>query len=94
MIARILIPLLLLIALPDLYLHWHYLQRRKGYNAFWRTLFWTPSLIMIAYTLGLSAGDNFAPNPISIVFLYLFLLGILVIPKAVFAMFSFMGLFV
>ena len=94
MIARILIPLILLIALPDLYLHWHYLQRRKGYNAFWRTLFWTPSLIMIAYTLGLSAGDNFAPNPISIVFLYLFLLGILVIPKAVFAMFSFMGLFV
>ena len=92
MIARILIPLLLLIALPDLYLHWHYLQRRKGYNVFWRCLFWAPSLIMLAYTLGLSAGDNFVPSQIEVLFLYLFLLGVLVLPKATFALCSAIGL--
>lgn len=92
MIARVLFLLLLLIVLPDIYLHKHYLLRKKGYNTFWRVLFWIPAVVMVVYTLGLSAGDDFAPTQIGILFLYLFLLGILVIPKAVFALCSGIGL--
>ena len=92
MIARVLFLLLLLIVLPDIYLHKHYLLRKKGYNTFWRVLFWIPAVVMVVYTLGLSAGDDFAPTQIGILFLYLFLLGVLVIPKAVFALCSGIGL--
>ena len=50
MIARVLFLLLLLIVLPDFYIHKHYLLRKKGYNTFWKVLFWIPAVVMVVYT--------------------------------------------
>lgn len=92
MIARILIPLIILITLPVIYLHRHYLNRRKSHQVLWKTLIWIPAALMVVFTLALSAGGDFAPSEISILFLYLFLLGVIVAPLAVFAICSVIGL--
>lgn len=92
MIARILIPLIVLIALPDLYLHWHYLNKRKGYTSLWRVVYWMPAVLMLAYTFVLASVRGFAPEKTERLFVYLLLLGILVVPKVVFALCSFIGL--
>ena len=92
MIARILIPLIILITLPVIYLHRHYLNRRKRHQVLWKTLIWIPAALMVVYTLGLSAGSDFAPSDMNILYLYLFLLGIIVAPLAVFAICSVIGL--
>ena len=94
MIARIIVLLLLLIAVPDLYFHWHYLSRKKGYNRWHRLLFWLPALGMTAYALALTAVDGFVPTDINWLYLFLLLLGLLVIPKALFALCSWLGLIV
>lgn len=92
MISRILIPLIILITLPVIYLHRHYLNRRKSHQVLWKTLIWIPAALMVVFTLALSAGGDFAPTEISILFLYLFLLGVIVAPLAVFAICSVIGL--
>ena len=92
MIARILIPLIILIILPVIYLHRHYLNRRKHHQVLWKTLIWIPAALMVVYTLGLSAGSDFAPADMNILYFYLFLLGVIVAPLAVFAICSVVGL--
>ena len=92
MIARILIPLIILITLPVIYLHRHYLNRRKHHQVLWKTLIWIPAALMVVYTLGLSAGSDFAPADMNILYFYLFLLGVIVAPLAVFAICSVVGL--
>lgn len=92
MIARILIPLLLLIALPDLYVYWHY-KRRKSKDSFLKRLvWWMPCVLMTAYTLYLACLPDFAPANHYILDVYLILLGVIVIPKVVFAICSMTGL--
>lgn len=92
MIARILIPLIILITLPVIYLHRHYLNRRKHHQVLWKTLIWIPAALMVVYTLGLSAGSDFAPSDMNILYFYLFLLGVIVAPLAAFAICSVVGL--
>ena len=92
MITRIIIPLLLLIALPDLYLHHHYLRRRTGYGAVRRLLWWLPASLLLVYAVVLSLSADFAPDPIHILYLFLLLLGLLVVPKAIFSLCSVLGL--
>lgn len=90
MIARIFIPLLLLIIIPDLYVHLHYLRHRV--KSKWKQLiWWIPSVLMLAFTIYLAWGKGFAPGGVMLVNSYLFLLGVLVIPKAVFSICSFLG---
>lgn len=92
MIARILIPLLILIALPDLYVYWHY-KRRKWKGGFLKRLFWwMPCLLMMAYTLYLACQPDFAPANHYLLDVYLILLGVIVIPKVVYAFCSMTGL--
>ncbi len=90
MISRILIPVLLLILLPDLYIYIHYL--RRSLTPFRRVLWWMPSVAMVVYTVAMTMPRSFAPDDISVLNLYLFFLGILVVPKALFSLFSCIGL--
>ena len=92
MIARILIPLLLLIALPDLYVYWHYKRRKTNYGTFRRLLWWTPCVLMLAYTFVLACQPGFAPDNHYLLEIYLLLLGVFVIPKVIFAICSITGL--
>lgn len=90
MIARIFIPLLLLIVLGDLYVDFHYL-RRQPRRRLRRLLWWLPGLAMVAYTAVLALQKDFAPSSAGVLNTYLFLLGFLVVPKAVFALCSLLG---
>lgn len=94
MIAHIIVLLLLLIAVPDYYLHRHYLRRRRGYTWKWRFLWWLPALVMAVYALALTFSSDFAPTEIGYLYLFLLLLGLIVVPKVVFAMCSSVGLLV
>lgn len=92
MIARILILLIVLIAIPDLYLHWHYLKRKKGYTVAWRMVYWMPAVLLLAYTFVLASVRGFAPVQTEWLYIYLLLIGLFVVPKAVFALCSSIGL--
>ena len=91
MIARIFFFLILLILLPDLYIDVHYLRKKKGYTFWKRILWWIPAVAMVIYTCCLAFVRDFAPTPPDTLFIYLFLLGLLVFPKAAFSLFSFVG---
>ena len=53
---------------------------------------WLPSIIMVAYTLKLTYEKNFIPDNPAILWVYLLLLGLIVVPKAVFMLCSIVGL--
>jgi predicted MPP superfamily phosphohydrolase len=92
MIARIFIPIILAIVLPDLYIYVHYLSRRNRMRWWKRLLWWLPGLLMMAYTVGLTSIHNFAPDDMSWLNLYLILVGLFVMPKAIFVLCSALGL--
>mgnify|MGYP002624076748 CR=1 FL=1 len=90
MIARAPYLFLLLILLPDLYLDLHYWHHR--FPTWKRWLYWMPGLAMVAYTLKLTYEPNFIPDNPTLLYIYLFLLGLLVVPKVVYVLFSLCGL--
>ena len=92
MIARIFIPIILGIVLPDLYFDLHYL-RRSSWRIWWkRLLWWLPSIGLLGYTVALASIRNFAPDDLFWLNLYLFLVGSIVTPKAILAFCSGLGL--
>lgn len=93
MIARIFIFLLFLIILPDVYLDLHYLRKKENY-AWWKRLsWWLPALLMLAYTIKMAAEPDFIPDNQAWIDNYLLLLCLLIVPKALFAICSVIGLF-
>nr|WP_308535380.1 metallophosphoesterase [uncultured Prevotella sp.] len=94
MIARIVIPLLLIIVLSDVYIDAHYF--RKHYKISWwlRLLWWTPSIFLVIYTCALASIESFAPHNLTWLNAYLLLIGIVVGPKAIFAVCSSIGWFI
>ena len=80
-----------MLVLPDIYFELHYLRYRKSYSGWRRLLWWMPSIIMLSYTIGLVSIHNFVPTDIRWLYVYLLLIGVLFVPKAVFALSSFLG---
>ena len=91
MIARILLLLLAVILLPDVYFHYRYLRGKRWYHSFAVLLWWLPAVAMAVFALTLSAGDDFAPHDAVILRGFLLLMGILVVPKVLYALCSFIG---
>lgn len=91
MITRILIPVLLVIILSDFYIDRRFLRRRMRYLWWQRLLWWLPGIFMCAYTVFLAMSRNFAPGNIDVLNVYLLLLGVIVLPKFVFALCSLLG---
>ncbi len=90
MIARAPYLFLLLIILPDIYFDLHYWRHKYPQGK--RLLRWLPTILMVAYTLWLTYEKNFIPEPAYIIYIYLFLLGIIAIPKFVYMLCSLTGL--
>ena len=91
MIARNIILFLLLVVLPEVYIYWHYFRRH--HVVWWkRALWWLPCVFMLGYIIWLYQVDGFVPSDVSILYLFLFLFGLLVVPKVAFALFSATGL--
>ena len=92
MIARIFIFIILAIVLPDVYVYARYLRRRTDITLWQHFLWWFPGVVMIAYTAALSLIRDFAPANIMWLNAYLFLLGLVVVPKFLFVLCSAAGL--
>lgn len=91
MIARIIIPLLLLLLLPQLYIDLHYNRHKKHLRRWRRLLGWVPMLLLAVWAVFLAVSPNFAPGNLSLLFWFLFFLGLIVLPKTLFALCSFLG---
>lgn len=91
MIARILIPVLLIIILSDLYIDRRLLRRRTRYLWWQRLLWWLPGILMCVYSLLVALSRDFAPSSMTVLNIYLLLLGVVVLPKFVFALCSLLG---
>jgi len=91
MIARILIILLGLIVLPDVYLYYAFARSRGGLRLWQSVLFFAPATALCAYTLCLARVGGFAPESMTMLNVYLLLLGVFVLPKLLFAVCHFLG---
>lgn len=91
MIARIFILIILAALLPDIYIYRRYLRRRFDLKPWHHLLWWLPGAAMIAVTLTYSMIDNFAPANLTIFNIYLFMLGLIVVPKLLFVLSSIVG---
>ena len=90
MIARAPYLFLLLILIPDLYFDRHYWRHRLSPGK--RFLYWLPSIALVVYTLALTNVKNFIPDNPTLLYIYLLLLGLIAVPKAVFMLCSLTGL--
>lgn len=91
MIARIIIPILLAIVLPDIYIYMHYWRHYKGYTWWHRLLWWLPSVLMVAYSIAIASTRNFVPDEMMFINVYMMLVGLVVMPKMLFALCSGIG---
>ena len=89
MIARAPYLFLLLIIIPDLYFDLHYWRHKN--SAGLRFCRWLPTIGLIAYTIYLMYERNFIPDNPDIIYIYLFLLGLIAVPKMVYMLFSMTG---
>lgn len=92
MIARIFIPLLLLIVLPALYIDWRLRCKKVHGYVLKRVLRWLMVVAMTVYTCILATVTNFMPQHANWLYFYLFLLGVWVIPQVLYALCSAVGL--
>ena len=92
MIARIVVWVILLIVLPDVYLYVYVVRHHIRPLRWWiALLWWTTSVGMIGYTVGLSCVKSFIPDNFAWIEVYLFLAVILINPKAIFTVCSLVG---
>ena len=90
MIAKAPYLFLLLILIPDLYFDLHYWRHK--YSVSQRLLRWLPSIIMVALTIKLAYEKSFIPDNPAILWIFLLLIGLIAVPKAVFMLCSIVGL--
>ena len=91
MIARLFIPIILTIVLPDLYIDWYHWRRCRNYGPWRRLLWWAPATVMLVYSVALATIRNFVPSDLTWVNVYMVLMGLLVVPKALFMVCSGFG---
>lgn len=92
MITRIAVLLILMAVAPDLYIDRRYLKRMRGRRAsLCRLLWWLPTVGMIAYTMVFVFDRQFAPSDIRLLNVFLFLVGLFITPKCLFALCSLIG---
>lgn len=91
MIARIFILLILVIVLPFLYIDYGMMKERWRGSKWKHVLLWLPCIGMLVYTLLLAQLRSFAPIETWQLFLYLLLLGVFIVPAAMFALCSLIG---
>lgn len=91
MIARVIILIVLAIVLPDLYFDSR--RRRRNAKQLWwkRLVYWLPGLLMIAWAVQLAFERNFIPDDPTLLHWFLLLFGIIFIPKAIYALFTWIG---
>ncbi len=90
MIAQAPYIYLFLILIPDLYLDWRYWRHK--YQVGGRLMRWLPSIVLTAYTIALALMKKFIPDNPGILYIYLVLLVLFAVTKALFMLCSITGL--
>ena len=90
MIARAFPLFVLLILVPDCYLYVRFLQKR-GRPLWCKVLWWTITAVLLFFTCWLALRPDFTPQPPTSLMIYLFVLGVFVVPKAVYALCLWLG---
>ncbi len=89
MIARIIIPLILVIVLADLYADRQLRRRHPIWRRRWlRVVWWMPAAVMVAWSVALATVRHFVPDDITWVAAFLVAFIVLVVPKVLFAVCS------
>ncbi len=88
MMARVIIPYVLLILAAFLFFDWRF-WRKRGWMV--RLLAVVPALGLLAYTANLALERDYFPDDISKLNVYLFFFGLIVVPMAAFALCSLVG---
>ena len=91
MIARISLLIVLLTLLPDLYIYRCYLRQRLNRALWLRLLWWLPSVVLLGWTAAYCTLHNFVPNNLRPLNTFMLLLGLIVVPKLLFALVSLVG---
>ncbi len=92
MIGRIFIFIILAIALPDIYVYMRFLRRQSGIGLWQKLLWWLPGIALAVYAAALSLIRDFVPDNILWVNVFLFLFGLIAVPKFLFVVCSAIGL--
>ncbi len=85
MITRILIPIIIGVVVPYLWIDRHYLRFRTWWK---RVLLWLPALCMIGYSAYLAWLPNFLPSNPLLVDVWFGMMALFAVPPFVFAVFS------
>ena len=91
MVARIIIPLLLAILLPQVYIDRHFLVRRLRLRWWKQMLCWLPALAMTGYCVGMACIRDFVPHNNLWIELFFILLTWIVLPVFLFTVCSCVG---
>ena len=91
MVARIIIPLLLAILLPQIYIDRHFLVRRWHLDRRKRILCWLPAFAVAAYSVGMACIRDFVPDNNLWIELFFILLTWVVLPIFLFVLCSCAG---
>ena len=91
MIARHILFFLLLLLLPDMYLYRHSVRNAKKRRWTKRLLLTIPTLFLLIYTGFLFFQPHFQPDNPYILEVYLWLIGLVAVPKAVYVLCSAIG---
>lgn len=91
MIAKIIVWMLLLIILPDVYLFRRLKGKYPSMPLWKQLLWWFPAVVILVFTVWLSTIENFVPDDFFWIRLYLTLVGLVLVPKSVFCLCSFIG---
>ncbi len=89
MIAKSIILFLALIILPQLWIDWQLLRRRGKLR---RLLCWLPTIIILGYTIYLATLPNWVPDNYLWLEVWYWMIGIVVIPQAIFVLCSLIGM--
>lgn len=91
MIARSIVFFLILIVLPDIWLDYRYLRPRRTMSMGRRLLWWIPCLLMLVFTCCLAGQGSFIPQDRMWVDVYLWIIWLFLLPKAVFSICTYVG---
>lgn len=91
MIDRIGIYLIWVMVLTDYYLDHHFLRHAQRNRRLKRWSLWLSTFFLSGFTLKEMAEPNFMPDDYTSLYLFLFLLGIFILPKTCFALCHFVG---
>ena len=88
MIARALIPILIITVMADACITWRFMHRSRWWK---KLLWWMPALIIIGWAIRLAMQSGFVGDSQAEVEYFLLAFALIVVPKAVFAFCSLVG---